>query len=376
MDPVPLNLNDLKNEIISVPADSPVLLYIGVGAAATTRATHPLPLEHYHQFPPFLQDMRNKVPNLHVFLLLIDPYQESPPRVAIDYNLRDRHQSECHYRSAQMQSAPMQSAPMQAFVYRLSVYTDVDVNPPANGLNITGMLRDLNEFAKKQHISLVYHDFSGRKVALLAEYFDHENADHLDHIIYGLSAREDHGCFFDLTQPSVYFPYYINRYQNNRRPLLKMFNYYKQIVNQIYDESELQLYPPEMWEWAEIQKNQIVNKVRTQFKTLNLSLLRQVRKIILSEAAAPSEAAPSEAAPEMDIYALNEFSKLYRDMFRDLFNEKNYDLLYELLFNYSASELDIIAKLNKLEMTGEELLTFITMNEDPYKWYDVVKDLI
>ena len=367
----PISLNDLKNEMISVPADSPVLLYIGVGAAASTRATHPLPLEHYHQFPPFLQDMRNQVPNLHVFLLLLDPYQESPPRVAFDYNLVDKYKSDCHYKMqpVPMQPDPMQSAPMQAFVYRLSVYTDADINPPANGLNITGMLRDLNEFAKKQHISLVYHDFSGRKVALLAEYFDHENTDHLDHIIYGLSAREDHGCFFDLTQPSVYFPYYINRYENNRRPLLKMFNYYKQIVNHTYDESELQLYPPEMWEWAEIQKNQIVNKVRTQFKTLNLSLLRQVRKIILSEATA-------EEAPVIDIYALNELSKLYRDMFRDLFNEKNYDLLYELLFNYSASELDIIAKLNKLEMTGEELLTFITMNEDPYKWYDVVNTLI
>jgi hypothetical protein len=366
-----MNLNDLKNEMTSVPADSPVLLYIGVGTASATIATHPLLLEHYHQFPPFLQDMRNKVPNLHVFLLLIDPYQETPPRVAMDYNLIDKYQSGCHYQNAQMQPAPM-----QAFVYRLSVYTNPDVNPPNNGLNITGMLRDLNEFAKTQRISLVYHDFSGRNVALLADYFDHENADHLDQIIYGLSAREDHGCFFDLTQPSAYFPYYINHVENNRRPLVKMFNYYKQIVNQSYNETELQLYPPEMWEWAHIQKNQIVNKVRAHFKTVNLSLMRQVRKLMLgSSEAAPSEAAPSEDV-EIDLYSLNELPKLYRDMFRDLFNEKNYDLLYELLFNYSASELDIIANLNKLEMTGEELLTFITLNEDPYKWYDVVNDLI
>ena len=146
-----------------------------------------------------------------------------------------------------------------------------------------------------------------------------------------------------------------------------MFNYYTYIVNQTYGlaERELQLYPPEMRGMADIQKNQIVNRIQSRFKTANLSLLRQVRKCILE---------PS-CAEEVDLHPLNQIPRFCREIFRDLFQEKNYELLYELLFNYSISELNIIVNLKKMEMTGEELLTFITMDEDPYKWYNTLSGL-
>lgn len=360
MNPVPLNLNDLKNEMQCVPTDSPIFLYIGVGAASNNGVNNnnPLPLEHYQQFPPFLQDLRNQIPNLHVFLLLLDPYQENPPRVALDYNLSDKYQSGCQYQGNQL----------QAFVYRVSVYTEPDYNHLEHGLNITETLRDLNDFAKANRVSLLYHDFSGRDVALLAEYFDTENSNHLDQIIYGLSAREDHGCMFDLTQAHAYFPYRIDRSpHNNQRPRIKMFNYYNHIVNQTYDmaEHELQLHSPEMRGMADIQKNQIVRRIQSRFKIANLSLLRQVRKCMLDQA----------HAAEADLYPLNQIPRFCREIFQELFQEKNYDLLFELLFNYSISELNIIVNLKKMEMTGEELLTFITMDEDPYKWYNTLSGL-
>ena len=358
MNPVPINLNNLKNEMRCVPADSPIFLYVGVGAANNGGIQNPLPPEHYQQFPPFLQDLRNQIPNLHVFLLLLDPSQETPPRVAMDYNLSDKYQDGCHYQGNQL----------QAFVFRVSVYTEPDNNHLAHGLNITDTLRDLNEFAKANRVSLLYHDFSGRHVALVAEYFDTENANHLDQLIYGLSAREDHGCSFDLTQPDAYFPYRIDRSpDNNQRPRIKMFNYYTHVVNQTYGlaERELQLYPPEMRGMADIQKTQIVNRLQSRFKTANLSLLRQVRKCILDPI----------HAPEVDLYPLNQIPRFCREIFQELFQEKNYDLLFELLFNYSISELNIIVNLKKMEMTGEELLTFITMDEDPYKWYNTLSGL-
>jgi hypothetical protein len=63
-------------------------------------------------------------------------------------------------------------------------------------------------------------------------------------------------------------------------------------------------------------------------------------------------------------------------MFIDLHTEKEYDLLYELLFNYSANELEALAKLKGMDMTGEEILTFITLDENPYKWYNVINEII
>jgi hypothetical protein len=304
---------------------------------------------------------------------LIDPFQENPPRVAIDYDLEDRSNND-HYRGRRL----------QAFVYRQRVYTDADMYPHSdmypdnNALNITKTLRDLNDFAKEKEVSLVYHDFSGRRVAAVAEYFDHENIFHLDQIIYGISGREDHGCFFDLTQLTAYFPFRIDQRSIDQisRPVIKMFNYYKYIINNTIEESEAELkkYAQEMWEWAEVQKNQIIKNIREQFKVTNLSILRQVRKLILEPPdQAPADQAPADPQANYVFHALPHF---YSKMFIDLFNEKEYDLLYELLFNYSASELDILAKLKKIDISGEELLTFITLNEDPYKWYNTLNEVM
>ena len=350
-----INLNDLKNEIAEIPAEEPVFIYVGVGTAAS-RKEH-LPLEHYHQFPPFLQDLHNKIPKLHLFLVLIDPLQENPPYVVTDYMLKG---NDTHYKSEFIQT----------FVYRDQVYNDPDLNE--NGLNITPMLRDLNEFAKEKQVSLLYHDFTGRQTALVAEYFDCENKEYLDQIIYGMSAREDHGCFFDLTEPNAYFPYKLVHPENSR-PIVKMFNYYKYCVNQTYAESaiELQTYPEEMQDLATVQKDQIIRTIHTQFKTTNLSALRQVRKLLLED-----QAQQAEEDHNMANYIFNDLPKFYREMFKDLFKEQEYDLLYEMVFNYSASELEKLAQLKELALSGEDLLTFITLDEDPYKWYNTMNEML
>ena len=264
---------------------------------------------------------------------------------------------------------------MQVFVYRQNVYTDPDLLE--NGLNITPMLRDLNQFAKEKQVSLLYHDFTGRQTALLAEYFDSENKDYLDQIIYGMSGREDHGCFFDLTQPTAYFPFKLD-YHGNRRTVIKMFNYYNYCVNKTYDISkkELETYAPEMHSMALAQKEQVIRTIHTQFKVTNISALRQVRKYLLQaeqHIAAQHIAEQHQAQAE---HNFNDMPKFYREMFADLFKEKDYSLLYELLFNYCASELDKLTNLKDMALTGEDLLTFITMDEDPYKWYNTMNEMI
>jgi hypothetical protein len=359
-----IHLNDLKNEIIKVPANHPVFIYIGVGAAAS--AKNNLSLDQYQQFPPFLQDIRNQYPNLHLFLLLFDPYQESPPQVAIDFALHDPSNSDTHYQSA--------DGLLQAFVYRHAVYTEPYLNPQENAVNITDTLRDLNKFAKDKRASLVYHDFTGRSTALLASYFDRENMQYLDQIVYGLSAREDHGCSFDLTQANAYFPIRLDK--SNLRPVLKMFNYYSFILNNTYADSaaELQKFPEEMHNLAVIQKNQIVNNIRNQFKTTLLTLLRQLRNILINPPS--SDLNEQKNLQEQGNYMFNAIPHPYRKIFEDLYNEKNYSLLYEIILNYTASELNIIVNLNEMDMSGEDILTFIIMDEDPYKWYNNINGLL
>jgi hypothetical protein len=277
------------------------------------------------------------------------------------------HGNDTHYKSEFIQT----------FVYRERVYNDPDLNEA--DLNITPMLRDLNAFAKEKQVSLLYHDFTGRQTALVAEYFDNENKEYLDQIIYGMSAREDHGCFFDLTQPNAYFPYKLV-YPENSRPIVKMFNYYKYCVNRTYHESaiDLQTYPREMQDLAAVQKEQIIRTIHTQFKTTNLSALRQVRKLLIDEQQAEHIEAEhiEQQDHNMANYIFNDLPKFYREMFKDLFKEQEYDLLYEMVFNYSASELEKLAQLKELALCGEDLLTFITLDEDPYKWYNTMNEML
>ena len=343
-----------------VPARHPVFIYVGVGAASATGGKTPLSLDHYHQFPPFVQNLRNSLPNLHVFLVLMDPYQENPPQVAVDHDLHEVLDAS-HYSNTE--------GTFQTFVYRKAVYTQANiVNADiVNGNNITETLRDLNAFAKEKCASLLYHDFSGRNLALVAEYFDRENQDHLDQLVYGLSARENHGCYFDLTQPHAFFPWRLDT--STERPVVKMCNYYKYLVNE-HIAQEIQAYPPEMHHLMDIQREQIIKSIREQFKNIHLSLLRQIHT------QAQAQAGQHLHVEHLHADTFNQLPQLYRQMFLELSNEGEYSLLYELLFNYSASQLDILAKLKGLAMRGDELLTFITMDSDPYKWYNVMNAIL
>ena len=373
-----LNINNLKNEIINIPSKYPVFLYIGIGAAASGGDDRELTRSNYQQFPPFVQDLRNQIPDLRIMLLLIDPYHENPPRVAVDYSLIATEEEDDQYCS--------QDKRLQAFVYRKVVYTDADIQQPDHGCNITPLLRNLHAFVKERQVSLLYHDFTGRKTALTAEQFDRENSDYLDQIVYGLSAREDHGCHFDLCEPHAYFPMRLDQTDNNSRPIVKMYNYYKYTVNQTYllSDAELQMYPLKMRPLAEIQKKQIAEIYRTQFKMIYLSILRQVKKYMIDaeqiedgmDGAGAEQAGGAESPDLVAKYLFYDVNKFYKEMFTDLFKEKEYKLLYELVFNYTASELDVLAKIKEMDMTGEELLTFITLDEDPYKWYNAINGLL
>ena len=366
-------INTLKNEIIQVANNKPVFIYIGVGTAAGMRnSDNSLSAENYHQFPPFLQNLYNTVPNLHLFLLLIDPGQENPLYMAEQYEMYGTNTDDTHYKN--------NDGTLQAFVWRQDVYTEPDNNFPFNAVNITEMLRDLNQFAKSQNASLLYHDFTGRHVGLIAEYFDQDNAGFLDQIVYGFSARENHGCYFDLTQPNATFAVKV---QIHIRPIVKMFNYYKFISNSINAsisnsisvnkiEQEINTYPVEMRYLIEEQKKSLLNSIVFSFKTLNMTMLRHVQTNI-QRARMPDIDVVDDALANngyMNNYIYGHLPKMQQDIYKELSRENQYELLFELLFDYCARELDIYSQLKQLDLTGVEILEFITADQDPFKWYN------
>jgi len=373
-----MNFNDLKNEIKIVPKDEPVFVYLGIGTASNQiNDDIILKQENYHQYPSFVQDLHNKIPNLHVFLVLMDSFQENPPRVAIDYNLHPQSnnregENPYHYKNG--------DNTLQAFVYRKNVYTDADnryyENNRENDINITEELTELNHFLIENNGSLLCDMFTGKSIAPLADYFDCDYSiqQKTDQIVYGMNAREDHGCLFDLTQPNAYFPVRIET-SKNKRPIVKMFNYYHMIVNNRLDdmeiESEVAKYPVETHSMIDRQKNQIIQNIITKFRNTNMGILRQVRKL-QQEAKAQ---APAEEV-EYPIFEIKQLPLVYQTILSELIKEQNHEMIYDMIFNYTATELNILALLRKMDITGEEILKFITQDEDPFKWYNNIKNFI
>jgi hypothetical protein len=379
--------NEIKNTILEIPSEFPVFFYLGVGTAAWMReADGSLAMANYHQYPPFVQNLHNNFPTLRVILGLIDPSQENPPYVVKAKQLSPKSPPDQYTN---------QAGTLQVHVWRKSVYTEADVetheNPSANTVNITEELRQLNAFIIQQRVSFLYHDFTGRLVRLVAEYFDSELREHLDHVIYGMSARTDHGCYFDLTQENAFFPLRLEGnlaprnaphllarapyIENNARPLIKMFNYYKFIVTRTLPEvqMEIQQYPPEMVaHLISCQKNEIIDEFRTRFKNINLGVLRQVRFVMLH----PDDEKADELQNQHTYLFLNIIPKRQRAPFLEILQAKEYKTLYEILFDYVAGQLNIYTQLKGLDITGTEMLNFITVDADPYKWYNNVKNFM
>jgi hypothetical protein len=367
-------LNDIINSIIDkighTPLEEPVFIYTGVGAAAgSVDQNGTLQLENYHQYPPFLQNLKNTIPNLHIFIILIDPYQETPPYMVTDKNLTleaningitnditnsiTNSNIECYTNNN-----------LTVYVMRKCVYTE-PYEAKNDYINITDQLRHLNNFAINNNITTLYHDFSGRQNALLAEYFDKELNDHLDHIVYGLSAREDLGCMFDLTDISCYFPFkidYVQFLNNNKRILIKLFNIFRfTTLDTIKEKLEIEMtnYPPYMLPMIEKQKKQVINSIKKDLINDIFYIFRVIVRLIKGD----------ETYEEIkNVYFFNILPENEKNKALSMYHEKKFNNLLDYLMNYYGKKIDTVSKIKYLDVSGREILEFIINGSNPYDW--------
>ena len=373
-------LDTIFNEINNISLDDPVFIYTGVGTATNlNNPEHVLEPKNYHQFPPFLENLKNNVENLHLFIILIDPYQEDPPYMIKDKGIRLLNLPKnlpnnlsvnvlasggCDAMAAMAVTSGCDAmAAMAAIAYRETVYTDPYITLD-HGENITTQLRRLNNYAIQNNITTLYHDFTGRDNKLLADFFDLELGEHLDHIIYGLSAREDHGCYFDLTDITSYFPYrMIGTSDKERRPYIKLFNIYKYItLDYISEKLELQytFYPQSMHPMIDAQKQQVIKRVKNEFNNNNFSILRLVKRLITGE----------ELYEEItNMYWIESLPLIIKNKSLDLYHKKDYNKLFSFLLDYFAKSVDLVLKIKNIDLTGREILNIVTDDVKIYYWY-------
>ena len=357
-------INTIIEKISNIPLEDPVFIYTGVGASGSIDHNGILELENYHQYPPFLQNLKNTIPNLHIFIILIDPYQENPPYMVNDKNLilepnviEPNGNIECYTNNTNN---------LTVYVMRKSVYTDPYEEKP-DYINITKQLQHLNSFAINNNITTLYHDFTGRKNSLLAEYFDKELNDNLDHIVYSLSAREDHGCRFDLTDISSYFPFRIDFQQfitHNKRVIIRLFNIFRFTeMDTIKEKLEIEMnnYPPYMRSMIEKQKDQVINSIKTELRNEIFTILRLIVRLVKGE----------ETYEEIkNVYFFNNLPEYEKTKSLTMYHEKKFNNLLDYLMNYYGKKIDTVSKIKDLYVSGREILEFIVNGENPYDWYN------
>lgn len=199
-------ISTVNTAIMSSNIQAPIIVYIGVGTAAGTytmidnrKIVDPT---NYHQYPKALFDMeyilRN---NAKKYILLIDPCMEDIPHITQDKEIgfnfvKKSNNTYIDYVNQIHLQILRENVTHDAYSYML-YHND--------GYNITSDLSRLIEICKMEYCNLIYHDFSGRQ--LLPIYNHHENqiGEHSNHIVIGLGAQGDFGCYFDMTSPVATF---------------------------------------------------------------------------------------------------------------------------------------------------------------------------
>ena len=331
------------------------LIYMGIGTSAGLREPDgTLADKNYHQYPPFIQHLKNSLPQLHLSVILIDPFQENPPYMVQDKGFLPHCSEKCmHYSQDRMTTL---------YALRHHVYTDPYKNYHDDGINITPHLREINKYAIEKDIPFIYHDFTGKDNRILAEFFDEELKQHLDHIIYGLGLREDFGCYFDLTSPCSYHPYIINEHNH-----IKFFNIYYYLVNEklncMNDGVKLYVSQNDTINQHTINQHfeQTLKIIKYELSNTMMQAMRFVFRLVTNEEIKDHDLVISE---------FNFMAGNKRELCLFLLNNNKYGELYEYLLSEFGKKLDFVSTIKRLDITGREILTFITLGDDPFKWYN------
>jgi hypothetical protein len=354
-------IKDIERDISNIPIESPILIYIGVGTFAglmTMDDNNQRILEdsNYHQYPLFIRDMKNKIPNLQLYIILIDPIQENPP-----YMITDRNLHEQFYQTENEDKFKSIDNRITTYVFRKNVTMDIYNSREEDYIiNITRDLEYLNKMCIENTLSLLYHDYSGRQVNYLAEYFDSQLNMYLDRIIYGFNSRQDTGCYFDLTTSTI--PYRLKH--NRQRTTIKFYNVFKYLETKKYYKIDASVvkYDGKFKNIILNQKQFIIDNICTDLNTYGLATMRVIYKKMNGD-------------DEIIIhdYHFNYIKGKEKEQILKLLEQKEYNKIYDILFEYYSKYFKTICCLKNYDLTGKELLQIITSNPNPYLWISEMK---
>ena len=108
------------------------------------------------------------------------------------------------------------------------------------------------------------------------------------------------------------------------------------------------------------QKQQVIKTIKKELKDNTLTLLRLISR--LNSGNEQRENINTE-------YFLTNLPELERKEAISLYNDLNYNKLFDYLLDYYSNTIEIIIKIKRLNLTGREIMRFITNDQNIYNWY-------
>lgn len=347
-------ISTVNTAIMSSNIRAPIIVYIGVGTAAGTytmiddyKFVEPA---NYHQYPQVLRDMENILQcNPKKYILLIDPCMEKIPHIVQDeqngFNFVNK--SDNVYVDTKNQ--------ISLQVLRENVVHDAYSEMfQMDGINITADLSRLIGICKDHNINMIYHDFSGQPLLPIYSYHSSQISDNANHIVMGLGAQGDFGCYFDLTSPIATFAMKPDVSPGNRM-FINICSPRHYLNNGMSIDRALSDYPNCN---REVLRNQFTRICKDKFEELvsrifyKLRFLKQLR---------------NKDITHDDIAKM--FGKHFGSIVFKQITEGDYDVAFIEALEFYGPQYDALCIHNKLEFSGVDLLyQIITDAKDDYSW--------
>lgn len=381
-----LGLSTILNDISEL-GDNNVTIYVSIGCAALSAHQNDISKiwtidENLNQqYPQFLKSLKEELPFSPVHIILIDPELENPPFAVWDMSTDRTKPSDDwidnseKYKQLNIQYYYNDLTNIHVYALRDFVQYEPFYSDQYCGTNIDTFFQQLNCDSIQNNWFTVINDFSGKIMPALASYYDELLGNHINHIVYGLGARKDGGCYLPLAEPVCNFVYIIdsncikvfnphskaNELDNNLISLLRL----KCSTNYETDERSKKQY-----EIIKAQMNEYVKEKRRFISIVLMSPIRQFGMLIKD----PS-IVDLRGINMRNIYLL---SKCKVDL-QKLFDSKKYiellDIFIDLLKTELIEHVNIVYKENTQAIIDSVINEMLSC-DNPYKWYDYVKKLL
>jgi hypothetical protein len=331
--------------------------------------TYYMESKYNQQFPQFLSNLKSKNMWSNLYIFLMDPVLEHPPWIvtsSIDGYEEDKHDDNQYHEY---------NTNIHVYEFPYAVTYPSDRYSNTNSVNITNFLDTLNKYAIQYKWLVIAHDFSGRNINKLTKFYNNILENDLNHIVYGLAAGEDYGCYIELDDPkcdfvfeknhdgiTVFNPYSYEKCMTQLKAIPILYkNYYKE--NPVFISEQ------------EAIKN--INIIQSQIDIFFQSRNQHIMSIMTCY----RQIAGLKNGMNIDLRLWN--YTYIRDKYcidiNKLIDNKNYNVLLEHMLTILKEELIIFFNPLYNDNTHNlvnSIIKYIITENNIYKWEQYVKNAI